>query len=491
MPSDLFFNLSPTQYEFVTCLAHIVQLFGPMGEGKTFAGMAASIAHAQRNRKNIRAALIRDTFQNIKTSTIPDIKECMGAWVRFSDGLKHMTIMSTPRVDFDLFGIDDEASISKLQGPQYALIWLEEPAPIYEKANAGLPREVFDMSIARAARQQDTILRVQITQNPSDEEHWTSLLADEPDEYAVYEDPDTGDVTKIIKKSFRIPKGENKHLSPLTRAANLAAFQHDPAKRARYIEGETASVHMGKKVALAYGPERHFSKNILPVLPGEIILTWDSWQHPCCITMQYAPTGQLIVHDVVYKEGLAPKELIEDKLVPLFNTPKYKGKIKSYRLMGDRTMTTPDQSSVKSVTSKIIEAAFASPTARPRFEPGPAHWNTIKDSLNPSFRKGLDNGLPAVYLSRSAVLLHRALKGGWHYKTDNNGNVTGDKPVKNEHSHPGDAFANGIAILMPFDPRKELKKVTDAEKKKRAMSYRGGNFSRRTRVSVGGIPAGL
>ncbi|GAG56989.1 unnamed protein product, partial [marine sediment metagenome] len=169
MRDDLVFDLSPTQYQFVTSNSHIVHLLGPMGEGKTFAGVAGLIAHAQRCRSNIRTALVRDTFQNIKTSTIPDIRDYLGPWVIFRDGEKKMVIKSTPQVECDLFGIDDPASISKLQGPQYACVWLEEPAPIYEKVNAGLPKEVFSLALARAARQRDTKMRVQITQNPADD----------------------------------------------------------------------------------------------------------------------------------------------------------------------------------------------------------------------------------------------------------------------------------------------------------------------------------
>lgn len=440
----------------------------------TFAGVAGLIAHAQRCGRDIRTALVRDTFQNIKTSTIPDIREYLGSWVRFSDGSKKMTIMSTPRVECDLFGIDDEASISKLQGPQYALIWLEEPAPIYEKANAGLPREVFDMAVARSARQRGTIMRVQITQNPADSEHWTSILEDEPDEYAVYEDPDSGEIVKIIKKTFHIPKGENKFLSLMTRAANLAAFQHDEAKKARYIEGETATVHLGKRVTPGYVPGIHYAKNILPVLPGELMTFWDSYQHPCCVTAQYAPSGQLIIHDCLYAEGLGPEELIEEKIDPLLLSPKYKGKIQSFRVIGDFSMATADQSSVRSVTSKKLEKRF-----KTSFEPGPTRWSIMKNTLNPAFRRLLNEGRPAVTLSRSAVILHRALNGGWHYKTDNNGHIIGDKPVKNQHSHPGDAFANGIAVLMPFNPREKLKKVVNEERRRRANSYRGGNYSRK------------
>ncbi|MEM4721784.1 MAG: hypothetical protein QXT73_06985 [Candidatus Methanomethylicaceae archaeon] len=59
-------------------------------------------------------------------------------------------------MDVDLFGIDDPASLSKLQGPEYALIWLEEPAPMADKANAGLSEEVFNAALVRATRQKNT-----------------------------------------------------------------------------------------------------------------------------------------------------------------------------------------------------------------------------------------------------------------------------------------------------------------------------------------------
>ena len=475
MPKDIRFDLSPTQYRFVTTEAHIAMLTGPMGEGKTHAGVAGLIAHAERCGRDIRTALIRDTFQNIKTSTIPDLKEILGSWVRFSDGLKKMVIMSTPKVECDLFGIDDEASISKLQGPQYACIWLEEPAPIYEKANAGLPREVFNMALARAARQSGTAMRVQITQNPADEEHWTSELIEEPEDYMV-----TDDGQVIRKEVFQIPKGENRYLNSISRAATMAAFKDDPAKWQRYVEGKIATVHMGKKVTPGYHAKNHFSKRVLPVFKGEAISLWDSWQNPCCIISQYTPKGQLVAHDVCLGEEIGTKELIEEQIDPLLNSLKYKDKITSWRIIGDPSMKQPDQSSVKTITSKVVEARFDA-----FFESGPVRWPKRKEPLNRCFKRYLNDGEPAVILSGSATKLHRALKGGWHYKTDNNGNIIGDKPVKNVHSHPGDAFSYGIAVLMPYDPKERFKQVAKEVKKKNiAKTYRGGNYTRGRRSVV-------
>lgn len=465
---NLHFALGPTQLAFVTSVAHICMLMGPMGEGKTFAGTVGLIAHAQRCGRDIRAALIRDTFENIKTSTLPDMKEYLGPWLHVSDGGKKAVIKTNPSVEIDLFGVNDPASISKLQGPQYGIIWLEEPAPIYERANAGLPREVFNMSLARASRQRGTTMRVQITQNPADEEHWTSLLAEEPEDYLIAEDG-----TVITKQVFNIPRGENSNLSSITRAANMAAFKDDPAKWQRYVEGQIATVHEGKKVCPAYEPRIHYSPKILPVFKGEGFQFWDGWLHPSCVLAQYNGLGQLVIHDVLYDEGLGIKELIEEQVNPMLQSAKWRGKINSWRAIGDRTIKTPDQGSVRSIPAKLIEKAFNC-----RFEPGPESWVARKDPLNMAFKRLLNGGHPLVILSRSATRLHRALRGGWHYKVDNNGNIIGDKPLKNLHSHVGDATAYGIAILIPHDPRQAIQRVDQKKAMKRASSYAGGMGTR-------------
>lgn len=483
--SELVFDLSPTQYAFVTCNHHIVQVLGPMGEGKTVAGIAACYAHADRCGTMIRAALLRDTFQNIKTSTIPDMREILGQYVKFSDGKKKATFFAqpnTPCVELDLFGIDSEGALSKLQGPQYALIWLEEPAPIVEKANAGLPKSVFDLAVARAARQRGTVLRVQVTQNPSDEEHWTSDLEYAPEVYAEYKDPDTGEVFQILKKCFNILPGENKYLSGLTRAANIAAFQGDEAKYTRYVKGLKAAVQKGKKVTPAYKEEIHFSEEELPVIAGQqLIQMWDAWHHPSCILAQYTHDGQLVVHDVFAGEGLGSEDLIEEQIEPKLLSTKYAGKITSMRIIGDPSMTTPDQSSVRRITSKIVANKFKK-YGRPRFEKGPVRWPARRDPVNQCFKRLMNDGRPAITVSRSAFLLNRALKGGWHYKTDNNGRIIGEKPMQNAHDHIGQSFAYGIAILMPYNPKDEYQKkvmaAVRAANQKRAMAYQPGSFRR-------------
>jgi hypothetical protein len=468
---DLRLSLSPTQLAFVKTDANIAHLVGPMGEGKTHAGVAAMIYHAKRCNINLHAAIIRDTHENIKTSTAVSIREILGPWAHFKDNFKKLIIKTKPSVEVDLFGIDDPASLSKLQGPQYGLIWLEEPAPIHEKSNAGLPYEAFTMALARCGRQQGSRPRLQITQNPGDDEHWTSNLMEDPEELQ-FPMPD-GSIVVITKRTFNILRGENKYLTPQQRAMNMAAFKNDPGKWARYVEGKRADVQMGKAVINGYGPDVHFSQKILPVYPN---LTgfrgWDGYQHPSCIIAQYTPTGQFVIHDVLYKEGIGTEDLIEEMLFPLLAMPKYDGKIpyEHWRDIGDPSMRTPDQSSIKRSAAKVIQSVLNT-----RFEPGPTRWPNRIEPVNHALKRFLDGGRPSIILSASASMLHKALKGGWRYKTNNSGNIVGRQDVKNEYSHPGNAFAYLISRIMPHDIRQEFKKVETATKMQRALSYGCGN----------------
>lgn len=464
MARDLLFDLSPTQSAFVHTDAHINILKGPMGEGKTYAGVAALIRHAERCGRNIRGALIRDTHQNIKISTAPDIQEVLRRYVTFKDDSKKMIIHSTPKVEMDLFGIDDPTALSKLQGPQYAIIWLEEPAPIEDKSNAGLPRNVYDLSIARAARQRDTILRVQITQNPADEDHWTEEVANEP--RIVAEDLETGE--KIIKAVFNIAYGENKYLKSLTRLAHIAAFKGDPGKYARYVEGRAAPVSVGAKVTPEYNSQIHYADKELDVVPGAVgVRFYDGWHHPVCIIGQLISPGKLWIHHAHYGDGMGMRELLTDYVKPSLASPKYAGKIHDWRDIGDPTIATPDQSTTSMSTQKVIEDLL-----KTRFERGPTRWKARIQPTKTALTKLSTDGGIKILISSTAYNLHRALNGGWHWKTSNNGRKIGNLPVQGDkHGDIGNAFAYGVALIFPYEYEAMKKQAVKKNPMARAMSY--------------------
>ena len=435
-------NLGPTQEAFVFSDALINTIDSSMGEGKTFAAVAAMVYHAKRNGKPIRCAIIRDTHENIKISTARSIKEILGRLAEFKNDFRELTIYSKPQVTVDLFGIDDPASLSKLQGSEFALIWLEEPAPMSDRSNAGLSEEVFSAALARCTRQSGCIPRLQITMNPADEEHWTyrRLIT------APARDPDNPLVTNAV---FHIPTGENHYLSERTRQSQRVAFQYNPALWTRYVEGKFAKVYRGKKVTTEYNPTIHLSKGPLEPHVGLVgFRCYDGWHDPACILGQITETGRIVILDALVGPDTDIRILIRTRIKPLLYSPRWKDRCRAWRDMGDVSMKTPDQSNINESAAKVVEEAFGS-----RFEGGPKQWETTERRMNDALTM-LIKGAPAVIINPECSILHRALDGGWHYKIDQSGHRTKDVPEKDEFSHIGDCFANVTAILLPSEQRK-------------------------------------
>jgi hypothetical protein len=109
---------------------------------------------------------------------------------------------------------------------------------------------------------------------------------------------------------------------------------------------------------------------------------------------------------------------------------------------------------------------------RTRYEPGPTRWDRRINPTNTALLGSVSNGMPKILLSCTAYNLHRALNGGWHWKTDNNKRVIGNVPQKDRYGDLGDAFTYGCAILFSEAERKPVQ-AKKMNLKKLAMSYGG------------------
>jgi len=434
----LEFELTPTQEEYCFSTAVVNALISNTGEGKTFASIAALPIHAKRCGKPIRGAIVRDTHANMKLSTIPSIKEDWGSIVRFYDDGKFMKMFTNPPCEMHLLGIDDEAALSKLQGPEFAVIWLEEPAPMKDKMNAGLAEDVFNASLVRCTRQKGTMPRLQISMNPADKAHWTHrrLITD------PCIDPEQPLITRRV---WFIPYGENIFATEVSRQAVKAAYRNDPSAYLRYVKGEFAPVYSGSRVTPQFSRDLHVSDFFLKPAEGLVSFRmWDGWHNPACVMGQITPTGRAVILDrFKLEKGGDIRQLIQTQVMPAMVSPRWKDKAKAWRDMGDFTMKNPDQSNIAQSPAKVIETAF-----KGIFEPGPSTWAAMKMGMGRAFN-GNVNGLPFVTIDPRLETLISGLEGGWHYKTDLSGNVVGMLPVKNEVSHECDALVNGLNIVFP------------------------------------------
>ena len=471
------FSLSATQVLYALSQAMITIIYGPMGSGKSYATCAALCAHARRNKEErgiteVRGCVVRDTLPNIKRSPVPTLQKAFGPLIRFRDEFREATIMTDPIIHLECFGIADLGDLSKLQGSEYAFIWIVEPAPIAdtERYSGGMPQEVLDNAIARCARQEDSVPRVFIDMNPADEEHWTfKRLIEPPDGMIEIPDLLEGETSLISKMTYRLPLDENVHLSQIARQAVRVAYMHDPSSYARFVKGEFAPIYHGKKVAEAFNRDWHVAKEVLRPLRGFTgIRMWDSWGEPRCVIGQQLPDGQLRVYEVVVDH--TDIEAIIPKVKTVLNGPRFKdARIQEWRDIGDFTMQQHDQSSRFARTSTKVEEAFGT-----TFEPGPNRFDSIKSAVGEALRKLTSHGDPCVLICPTQKGLIAALSGRWHYKTDASGNVMKRIPEKNASSHVADAFANGVSVLQPWQPAARntdtLKKL-QAKQRRRANSY--------------------
>jgi len=469
---DLKFDFSPTISDFINSTKVITILIAPLGEGKTFGCIGAMIAHAKRCGVPIRCAIVRDTLENIKLSIVPSIQEFfqeVPQAYRFKNEFKELTIFSTPRVDVDLFGIDDPASLGKLQGSSaYTLIWLNEPAPIADKCNAGLSVDVYRNAVIRAVRHTGTPGRLIVDMNPADESHWTYQ------EFILEPDYDP-EFPLIQKQVWHVPYGENAKLKQESRQAAMKMYANSPAEYARYVKGEFAVIYRGEKVTPYYKRDIHLLPYPADPVKGlESVRLWDSWGSPACVLGQVTMIGRLIIYNCCLIEGNSDiRTLISTQVDPLLNSPRWRGKARSWRDIGDFTMAMRDQSNVEESAKLVIQRHFKN-----RFEPGPSTWKMVKQGMDGMFEThGLIQGLPSIQLDPGgAKLLDRALNGAWHYPVDNAGNRSREKPKKDSASHIGDAFANGCAVLRPSARKLDVAAARQQamKVKKRAQSYAVG-----------------
>jgi hypothetical protein len=475
--TSLLGRLTPTQVAYVNSSATVVVIISNTGEGKTFASIAAMISHAKRSGRPIRCAIIRDTHENIKLSTARSIQEFFEQYpryYRFKNDFKELEIFSNPRVYVDLFGIDDPAALSKLQGPEYALIWLEEPAPMADRVNAGLSEDVFNAALVRCTRQKGTLSRLQVSMNPADEEHWTHRRLIE-DAYIDLENP------LITREVFRVPYGENIYASEISRQAVKAAYKDDSAAYTRYVLGEFAPVYRGISVTPQYNRERHLEKILLEPVFGLVSFAFfDSWQSPACVLGQITQWNRLVYLDAVQLTSNADiRTLIELEVLPILQSPRWtapdgRSKARAWRIGGDFTMKQPDQSNKLESAARAVEKYF--PGAF--FEAGPARWEFIKQHISYVLRGSDRLGQPLVVISPNCKILDKGLSGGWHYPKDNAGHASRGIPEKTgdagKYSHICDAWANSLCVLLPSKiaeiPQKRRRDF-DMRHRKRAESY--------------------
>lgn len=491
----LSLHLTETQFNFCESDSRIVWLEGPAGEGKTYSAIAAMFRHRERMLayyakfapgkavRPMQVAIIRDTHVNIKTNTIKSIQRAFPGMFAFRDDAKRMfetgvdvqhinawyekPVGNPPSwLDVSLFGMDDLQSLDRIQGGEYDLIWIEEPAPIISSGNNGIREEVYLVcgSRIRGVKQnpndpedKGVPKRLQITMNPADEEHWTSRQQDAP----IIDSMDI----------FRIKRGENKHLSDFDREMTKAMYAGRADLTARFVEGKRARVYEGVAVTPEFNPDQHVSKEdwLMPDPSLEVIRCYDGGLNPSCVLIQQTPSGRLHVLDSIVGANMGMHQMLSNKLKPLLGRPRYQ-RVKKWRDSGDPSLVNREQANSDHTAAKVIEDVM-----KTSFEPGVASWETRREALKWVLTQS-PGGVPMFQVNQRTTTgekcnwIKAGFSGDYCYKVTPQGQVIRDQPVKNMFSHPCDALSHVVAHIY-FRPKEQAPPKVPGSVRNRAKGY--------------------
>lgn len=423
------FKANALQRQFIESRARADLFSSRMGEGKS-AALAWSVLYHTRHNPGAIWYLIRDTWDNVRATTMEEFFKwfppgLMGTYHATNKEFTWAEGIAKGKVGF--LGMDAPDDASKLMSRPMAGFGIDEPAPAV--GSVGVDEMIFDIAMTRLRQEGMKWYSAKLAENNPDETHWTYKRFVQPGE-----------------KDFQLwqpSRPENLHNLPPSYYADLRKnLKHRPDLIRRFVDGEFGFQQIGKAVTPQWSDRIHLAMGLSPIERQELILLWDFGHNPTCIITQKTPLGNWLILDSLVGEGIGAAELIVDAVKPLLAS-RY-GKQHSIRHIGDNQGKQREQTSIHVSPVRLLLKELGG-----TWKSGPVHLPERIEPLREVLtRTSGGRGIVQVDKDR-ATEVWQALRGGWHFHVTRTGITSGD-PLKNVHSHPGDAMSYGAAVLFPM-----------------------------------------
>jgi hypothetical protein len=420
---------NPLQKQFIESRATADLFSSRRGEGKSTALAWSIFAHTKQN-PGAKWALVRDTYENLKKTTMKTFFDNFpnGVYGHWHQTDKMFTwYEGAAKGEVHFVGMDNAEDATRFLSWELAGIAMDEPAPAF--GSGGINESVFDLGMTCLRQPEMNWYSVKLAENNPDESHWTYKKFVEPGKagYAL----------------FQPSAPENlAHLPPNYYESMRDALSSRPDLIRRFVDGEFGYQSEGVSVTPQWSDKIHLATGLLPAKGVPLTLCWDFGLNPTCLITQRTPLGYwLILRSFVGQGDIGALELITDMVKPVLNA-----EFRGFRLehTGDPMGKMREQSSAANSAVRVIRAELGG-----TWRPGPVSFQgrlvPLQNILSKMIR---GTGLVKVDRQR-AKEVHYALRGGWHYHVANTG-VQSGTPKKDIHSHPGDAMGYGAAFLFPI-----------------------------------------
>jgi len=376
-----------------------------------------------------RWLILRDTHENLERTTMKEFFKwfppgIMGTYhhtrkcFTWADGVASGEVL--------FMGLDDPADATKLQSMELAGVCMDEPAPA--QGSGGIDELVFDISLSRLRQPAMHWYGMKLAENNPDETHWSYRRFVQPgtDGFAVWQ-------PVVPENAHNLPADYYEGLRRL--------WAHRPDLQRRFIDGKFGFQSIGKAVTPEWADDVHLALGLTPVRGVPITLLWDFGLNPTCIITQVTPQRSWLVLDAMVGDGIGVEELCDEWVIPLLTT-RYRQHTWSH--IGDPQGAAREQSASRQTAVRMLIKKLGG-----QWRAGPKNIDGRVQPLKAALVKQNGGvGMVRVDRHRAAPVWH-ALRGGWHYNVTRAG-VTSHEPVKDMHSHPGDAMGYGAAVLFPM-----------------------------------------
>lgn len=425
---EIQFEPNPTQRAFIISQAPADYMSSRVREGKS-AALAWSFFYFCQHNPGARGVYIRDTWENLRRTTLQEFFKwfppgVMGTW----NEDKHLWTWAegVAKGSCLWFGMDNPNDAGKLQSLELGFGAMDEVAPA--EGLGGVPELVFDLLLTRMNQPGMNWRSIKMASNNPDETHWS---------YKRFADPGTPGF-----KLWQPMAPENEKNLPFGYYETLRQqLAGRPDLIRRFLDGKFGFQQIGRAVTPQFNEDIHLAIGLAPIRGPELVLCWDFGLNPTCLITQVTPMGFWNILEAHVGDEIGVEELIVETIKPILAS-RYRGY--RWRHVGDPAGKMREQSSSKRSAVRTLRNELGG-----IFLAGPS---TLSERLEPlrAILTRTIGGQGVVQVDRRrAKPVWSALRGGWHFK-DNGEGVISNEPVKDMHSHPGDALSYGASKLFPM-----------------------------------------
>lgn len=450
-----FESPGPVASAYLASASPYAIIMGPAGSGKTTTSVVKTAVQTLRTppcRDGViraRGVVLRDNFRTLYRTTLP-------SWFRtfprdwpashFEGGqdrpAKHVITFRTPtgqlvEMTVDFFAVGDQVVEDLLKGYEITWAWANEADLLAENVIPFLYTRTGRYPSRADLRDPEAIKPRQVFAdiNPPDVDHfiYKNCVETPQSGWTLYQQP-----------SGLSEGAENRRGVTRAEYEDTARNITDPRDRIRFVEGRFGYSNAGKPVYPDFDHEKVFASTPLPVLTQvPLHAGLDQGLSPALELFQVDPaTGQVrFLAEVVPGHGIGP-ERFAALIVAKLQEPRFRLAAPGLWFADPAGFYGADRQNGELSWAQAIGAAIGRTVL-----PAPTQdFGMRKDALGIPLMKDLSAGAKMVAIDPDCPMLRKGLAAKYQFAKQrlNGSNVYGDRPVKNEWSHPVEAAQYGV-----------------------------------------------